>query len=348
MHSSIETSAVENEATRTEADVDDLAIITVSTNESHWLRPCLSTVFAHVRDVSADVVVVDNDSRDGTAELVAAEFPDARVVWSRNLGFGHANNRGVMTCHARYVLFLNPDTEILEGSFAELVRMMDARPTVGLVGVRQVTPDGRLDKTIRRFPNALRALGDALLAERLSRRPHWLGERELDEASYDREFVCDWTSGSFMLVRREAIESAGYLDERYFLYSEETDLCRRIKAAGWEIRHLPQMTILHHDGKAGVNPRIHSLDAYNRRMYARKFLSPAHRAAYIGAIMLKLLVRSIYAGQGETGRLKRAASRRAVATLLGRAPVPFAAITSEVAVQTARPELRRGPGQRIR
>ena len=100
-----------------------------------------------------------------------------------------------------------------------------------------------------------------------------------------------------MLVRREAIESAGYLDERYFMYSDETDFCRRIKIAGWEVRHLPQMTILHHDGKAGVNPSIDSLDAYNRMVYARKFFSPAHRAAYFGAVMLKLLLRSVYAGR---------------------------------------------------
>jgi GT2 family glycosyltransferase len=347
-HEPVETSASQNGTHRPQAAMHDLAIITISTNESQWLRPCLSTVFAHIGDTTADVVVVDNDSTDDTRELVATEFPGARVVWSRNLGFGHGNNRGVMTCNARYVLFLNPDTEILEGSFAELVRMMDERPEVGLVGVRQVTPDGTLDKTIRRSPNALRALGDALSAERLPRRPRWLGERELDPAAYEREFPCDWTSGSFMLVRREAIESAGYFDERYFMYSDETDLCRRIKTAGWEIRHLPQMTILHHDGKAGVNPRIHSLDAFTRRMYARKYLSPVHRCAYMGSVMLRLLVRSVYAGRGETGKLKREANRRAIATLLGRAPVPFAAITSEVAVQTARPELRRGPAQRIR
>jgi GT2 family glycosyltransferase len=194
--------------------------------------------FSRIADVSVDVVVVDNESTDGTAELVATEFPDARVVWSRNLGFSHANNRALMTCNARYVLFLNPDTEILDGTFAELVRMMDARPTVGLIGVRQVVTDGSLDTTIRRFPNALRALGDALLAEHLPRRPHWLGERELDPASYEREFDCDWTSGSFMLARREAIESAGYLDERYFLYCDETDFCRRIKTAGWDVRHV--------------------------------------------------------------------------------------------------------------
>jgi GT2 family glycosyltransferase len=321
--------------------VHDIAIITVSTNEAQWLRPCLSTVFAHVGDVSADVVVVDNDSRDGTADLVASEFPDARVVWSRNHGFSHANNRGLMTCNARYVVFLNPDTEILDGTFADLVRMMDARPSVGLIGVRQITGEGRLDTTIRRFPNALRALGDALRAERLPRRPHWLGERELDPASYEREFACDWTSGSFMLVRREAIESAGYLDERYFMYSDETDFCRRIKTAGWEVRHLPQMTILHHDGKAGVKPSIDSLDAYNRMVYARKHFSPAHRGVYGGAVTLRLVLRSVYAGRGETARLKRAANRRAIATLIGRAPVPFEPITSDVSVKTAAPELRR-------
>jgi GT2 family glycosyltransferase len=341
-NSSIEVGAVNNGAAQSaEAVVHDLAIITVSTNEAQWLRPCLSTVFSHIGDVSADVVVVDNDSRDGTADVVATEFPDARVVWSRNHGFSHANNRGLMTCNARYVLFLNPDTEILEGTFADLIRMMDARPKVGLVGVRQVNADGRLDTTIRRFPNALRALGDALSAERLPRRPHWLGEREPDLAAYEREVGCDWTTGSFMLVRREAIESAGYLDERYFMYSDETDFCRRIKLAGWEVRHLPQMTILHHDGKAGVKPSIDSLDAYTRMLYARKFFSPAHRAVYLGAVMLRLLLRSVYAGRGETGRLKRAANRRAIATLLGRAPVPYAAKTSSVSVQTAEPELRR-------
>jgi GT2 family glycosyltransferase len=249
-----------------------------------------------------------------------------------------------MTCNARYVLFLNPDTEILEGTFAELVRMMDERPRVGLVGVRQIVTDGRLDQTIRRFPNALRAFGDAVGAERLPRRPRWLGERELDPAAYEREFPCDWTSGSFMLARREAIESAGYLDERYFMYSDETDLCRRVKTAGWEIRHLPQMTILHHDGKAGINPNIESLAAYTRLMYARKFFSPAHRTVYGGAVMLRFLLRAVRPGGDETTRLKRTANRRAIATLLGRAPVPHAAKTCEVSVTTARPELRATAG----
>ena len=320
----------------------DLAIITVSTNESHWIRALLPTVFQNMGDISADVIVVDNDSQDETADLVANEFTEARTVWSANHGFGHANNRALMTCNARYVLFLNPDTEILDGTFAELVRLMDERPTVGLVGCRQVIADkGCLDVTGRYFPNALRALGDALSAERLAgRRPRCLGEREIDSRAYEREFACDWTTGSFMLVRREALESAGCFDERFFMYSEETDLCRRIKTSGWEIRHLPQMTILHHDGKAGIKPHIEILGAVTRMMYARKYFSPVHRVLYRGAVTLRHVLRAIYAGSGDIGRQRRAANREVVATLFGRRPVPFARITSPVSVATAEPELR--------
>ncbi|HEV2873690.1 MAG TPA: glycosyltransferase family 2 protein [Thermoleophilaceae bacterium] len=324
----------------------DIAIITVSTSEAHWLRPCLSSVFEHMGDVSSDVVVVDNESRDGTAALVESEFPAARVVQSRNHGFSHANNRALMTCDARYVLFINPDTEILEGTFAELVRAMDARPTVGLVGVRQVNGEGHLDVTIRRFPNALRALGEALAAERLPGRPRWLGERELDHSVYDREVACDWTSGSFMLVRREAIESAGFLDERFFMYSDETDFCRRIKTAGWEIRHLPSMTIVHHEGKAGVKPAIESLLAHTRIVYARKHFSPAHRALYSAAVLLRASLRSVYGGPGERGRLVKAANRRAVATLLGRVPVPHGP-PSRFSVRIAGPEQRNAPRREL-
>src|SRR4051794_18722394 len=169
--------------------------------------------------LNADVVVVDVESRDNTAEIVS-DFPGVRLIQCRNGGFAYANNRGLMTCDARYVLFLNPDTEIRQGTLSDLVARMDARPEVGLAGARQVDAHGRLDMTIRHFPTILRALRDALWAERLPRRPRWLGEREIDPAAYDREFGCDWTSGSFMLARREAIESAGFMDERFFLYSE--------------------------------------------------------------------------------------------------------------------------------
>ena len=218
--------------------------------------------------------------------------------------------------------------------------MMDARPTVGLVGVRQLTGRGVAPPDDPPLPERAhrarrRVLGGAAAA------PAGVARRaRLDPAAYEREVDCDWTSGSFMLVRREAIESAGMLDERFFMYSDETDFCRRIKTAGWEVRHLPQMTIRHYDDKAGVKPGIESLAAHSRMKYARKHFSPAHRVAYAGAILLRHALRSVYSGGGESGRRKRAASRRVVGTLLGSAPAPHADKTSALAVTPADPELR--------
>ena len=296
----------------------DLAIIIVSTNEGSWLRPCLASVFAHSGDATLDVVVVDNESTDETADVVAA-FPGARLVPSQNRGFSHANNRGLMTCDARYVLFLNPDTEVLEGTFADVVRLLDERPSVGLVGVRQVTADGELFPTIRRSPNALRALGEALGSEKLAFGRRWLGERELDLAQYDREVQCDWTSGSFMLARREAVESAGFLDERFFIYAEETDLCLRIRRAGWEVWHLPQLTILHHADKVGASSKMEAQGAFARRQYARKNFSPLHRYVYLSAVAIRHSLRAVLVRDPA----RRAAARRALATLLGVAEPPF-------------------------
>jgi GT2 family glycosyltransferase len=297
----------------------DLAIVIVSTNEARWLRPCLSSVFAHAGELALDVVVADNESTDGTRELVEGEFPGARVVTCKNRGFSHANNRGIMTTDARYVLLLNPDTEVRVGTFAELVAELDERPLVGAAGVKQVTPDGALHPTARRFPNALRAWGEALACERWPVGGGIVGERELDLTRYERELPCDWTSGSFLLLRREALESAGFLDERFFIYSEETDLCLRVKRAGWEVHHMPALTILHHAGKAGVNPKMEAQAVFARLQFVRKNFSPLHRGAYVAALWAQYLLRAWF----PRGPERRAAARRALRVLLGREGSPF-------------------------
>jgi N-acetylglucosaminyl-diphospho-decaprenol L-rhamnosyltransferase len=302
----------------------DLAVIVISTNEAHWLRPCLATLFDHLDGVDADVIVVNNDSTDDTVEMVEREFPAARVVHSANRGFSHANNRALMSCDARYLLFLNPDTEIVDGQFSELVAWLDEHPAVGMVGVRQLLGDGTLYPSVRYFPNALRAFGEALGSERLPGRRRWLGERELDLSLYDQELDCDWVLGSFMLTRREAIEAGGFFDERFFMTSEETDFCYRIKQAGWEIRHLPQMTIIHHIGKAGVVPRMVAQNSWTRIHYARKHFSPPHRAVHFAALVTKHLVRSVrVGGDRELARAERGAARYTVRVLIGAESAPY-------------------------
>ena len=303
--------------------MDDLAVIVVSTNEARWLRACLSSVFEHRGTCSLDVVVADNASTDGTAELVTEEFPEARVVSCVNRGFAHANNRGLETTDARYVLFLNPDTEIRAGTFESLVRHLDEHPDVGLAGVIQLTPEGDVYPTVRYFPNALRAFGQALGSERLPFRAQMLCERDLDFDRYTQVIECDWTSGSFMLARREALDSAGFMDERFFIYSEEPDLCLRMKRAGWKVCHLPAMTIVHHAGKAGMRPKMWAQDAYTRMQHARKHFSPVHRRVYAAALGLGYAARAVapVLDASRTGR--RSGARAALRVLTGLESPPF-------------------------
>jgi hypothetical protein len=277
-------------------------------------------VYERAGDVELDVVVVAAGCTDETVQLVESEFPEARTISCDNRGFAYANNRGLRTVDTDWVLLLNPDTEILEGSFADLLDRLAARPDVGLVGVRQLTPDGELFPTIRRFPNAIRSLFEAVGSERFPFRAAWLGERELDSRAYEQDVACDWTSGSFLLVRREALQSAGFMDERFFLYCEETDLCLRIKAAGWDIRHLPYLEILHHANKEGWSPRLDAQAAFSKRQYIEKHLSPLHGLAAKAALVLGYTLRSVL---GRKDRGRQASSRAALATLLGLRPPPF-------------------------
>jgi N-acetylglucosaminyl-diphospho-decaprenol L-rhamnosyltransferase len=297
----------------------DLTIILVSHNGERWLRPCLKSVFEHAGDCEINVVVVNN-ADDRTAEVVR-DFPRVRLIHCENRGFAHANNRALLTSTARYALFLNVDTEIVDGTFAELVEALDERPTVGLAGVRQVSPEGDLAPTIRRFPSAIRSLGEALGSEHFPFRAKWLGERELDLALHDRECSCDWTSGSFLVARREALQGAGLLDERFFLYSEEPDLGLRVKKAGWDVRHLPVMTILHHGGGDKTNPKLAAQDAYSRIQFAQKHFSEPHRAAYRGALALGTVLRA--AAPGPARREQRRAARSTLRVLLGLGEPPF-------------------------
>lgn len=311
----------------------DLAIVVVSTNEAHWLERCLATVFDHAGGAQLDVIVVENSCADGTRLLVESRFPQARVVSSPNRGFGHGNNRGLEHADARYVLLLNPDTEVIAGTFGELVRILDARRSIGLVGVRQVAADGTLWPTICRFPSITRAFGEALFSERWPVHPSWAGERVLDPRAYERERECDWPLGSFMLARREALLSAGMLDERFFIYCEEPDLCLRIEQAGWEVRYLPQMTIVHHSHEWGLRPRMLAQDAYARKQYARKHFGPVRRGLYLSALATRHLIRAAVARSPD----RRQGARLALRTLTGHAEPPFGAPPPTALAPSRRP-----------
>jgi N-acetylglucosaminyl-diphospho-decaprenol L-rhamnosyltransferase len=327
------------QATREEARsfTVDLAVVVVSANDARWLEDCLSSVYAHAGEIELETIVVDNASTDGTRELVESHFPQARVLTSPNLGFAYGNNRGLVHSDARYVLLLNPDTEILQGAFADLLSMLDASPDLGIVGVRQIDGDGVLLPTIRRFPNALRALGEALASERWPVHFAWAGERQLDLAAYERAGDCDWMVGSFLLARREALLAAGLLDERFFLYCEEPDLCLRVARAGWRVRYLPRMTIRHHAGKGGVRPRMLAQEAFARGQYARKHFSWLHRVLYLTALAVRYGLRAaLTLGNGPDAARVRHGSSLALAALRGHGKPPFVTPPPQALASAAR------------
>lgn len=298
----------------------DVCAIVVSHNGRRWLDTCLDSLFAHAGGIDLDVIVVDNGS-DGSAAYAEERFEGVRTISCANHGFGHANNRALEIADARYLLFINPDTEVLKGSLAELVAHFDRRPEVGLAGARQLRADGTLTPSIRRFPSAPNMLAEALGVERVPVLRRLLGERELDPRRYQREVPCDWTSGSFMLARREALDACGWFDERFFLYSEETDLCWRLKRAGWEIVHTPLMTICHFEDDRRGSPQLEAQAAYSRMQFARKHLSDG-AVDYRWALWLRYALRSGRISPRGGTSPKREAARAALRTVRDERP-PF-------------------------
>lgn len=302
--------------------MSDLTVVIVSFNDRDYLERCLPKVFEASENLDVDIVIVDNARSRETRVFVESRYPTVRYLANPNLGFAQGNNVGIATSEARYFLLLNPDTEIVEGTLDDLVATMDARPRLALCGVRHVTADGALYPTIRRFPTIPRALGQALGIERWQIQPTFLSERELDQSIYSREVACDWTTGAFMLVRAQALSEVGGLDDQFFLYSEETDLCRRLKDRHWEIRHLPTMTIIHHAGRSGLSPRLEAQNAFARVQYARKHLR-GRVFVYRALLALGYVLRLVRSPPGEAGKESRAASWWALRIALGLAPEPF-------------------------
>lgn len=308
--------------TSVEAPPVDVCAIVVSHNSREWLDAALASLAEHTHAVTLEAIVVDN-GEDGAGEYAAARYPFVRAISCENRGFGHANNRGLALADARFVLFLNPDTEFVAGEVDALVAALERMPDVGLAGVRQLDGDDALAPSIRRFPSVPRALAEALPVERVPLARRILGERVLDPADYERTVECDWTSGSAMFARATAIERVGGFDERFFLFSEETDLCWRIRWDGWRIVHLPDVTIRHHEQEHAANPRLWAQSAYARLQFARKNLR--HPRAYRAALALRYGARTgLYLLPGRRADPARRDASRAALTAVLREEAPLA------------------------
>src|SRR3954454_9791743 len=230
--------------------------------------------------ISVEWVIVDCGSSDDTPDAIEARWPEIDVLRLQNVGFAAGNNAGFAVARGRYLLALNPDTLVRWGQFKDLVDAMDARPQVGASSVIQERVDGSF-QSIRRDPSVTRALSEALCLHRL---PGFssLQERVVDQFAYNEELEADWLVGAVLMLRREALGDVGVFDERFFLYSEEADLCLRLRDAGWHVRHLPVMRILHYCGVP--NPRLAAQASFSRLAYAANHFGTMRALLYRSAI----------------------------------------------------------------
>jgi N-acetylglucosaminyl-diphospho-decaprenol L-rhamnosyltransferase len=277
----------------------DLSIVVLSWNVCDLLRQCLKSV-ARDRPLSADhppltteFIVVDNASSDGSVEMVRAEFPHVRLIANQaNRGYTGGNNDGIAAASGRYVMILNPDTEVLDDALAAMVAYADAHLDVGIVGPQLLNPDGSVQSSRRRFPTLMTGLFESTWLEPLAPRNILRRYYVLDQPD-DAIQEVDWLFGACFLVRREVIQQVGMLDEGFFMYSEEMDWCRRIRQAGWKVVYLPTAQVFHYGGKSSdqVAAQRHIYFQTSKVRYFRKH----HGALAAGVLRVALL--AMYAWQ---------------------------------------------------
>jgi GT2 family glycosyltransferase len=227
----------------------DVSIIIVSWNTRELLRDCIDSIIKQTRRISYEIIVVDNASTDDSASMCEQSFPAVKLIAnSINRGFAAANNQGMQIASGRYTLLLNPDTIVLDAAIDRCVAYADAHPDIGVVGCQVLERDGHIQQTGFSFPSPWTLFLTLTGLPRLFPRSPLFGKPQLGWWRRDSEKDIDVISGMFMLVRQEAIQQVGVMDESYFIYAEEADWCFRFYKAGWRRVFFPNAKIIHVDG----------------------------------------------------------------------------------------------------
>ncbi len=258
----------------------DLSVILLSYNTRDFTEGALRTVLEAAAGLAVEVFVVDNASRDGSADMVAAQFPQVRLIRNpRNLGFSAGNNVALRQATGRHVLLLNTDTVVRRDTLRRLVEFLDAHPEAGAAGCKILNPDGSLQLDSRRgLPTPLAALSKLSGLSRLFPRSPRLARYNMTFLDPERISEVEVLSGSCMMVRRQTIDAVGLLDEDYFMYGEDIDWCFRIRAAGWKIYYVPTTEIIHFRGESGRAEPLRVL--YHKSKAMSTFVSKHMRDRY--------------------------------------------------------------------
>jgi len=245
----------------------DCSVLIVTYQSAADLPLCLDSVRRATHVASFEILVVDNASADGTADL-AAQDPGVRLIRNRqNVGFARANNQAFREASGRHLLLLNPDAQVSDGSIDRMVAYLDAHPDVGVVGGRVLSPDGTLQRASRRsVPTPMVSLFRLAGLSRVF--PHHPAARAYNLDDADPSLIMDVGAvmGAFLMVRREAAEKVGGMDERYFLYGEDIDFCMAVRAAGWRVVYYPDAVVTHRKGASSRQARLVANREFHRSM----------------------------------------------------------------------------------
>ena len=279
----------------------DLSIIIVNWRSADFLQKCLASIYANTVGINFEIVVVDNASFDGSAEMVKLEFPAVSFVQSdKNVGFSGANNLGYARAHGRNLLFLNPDTEVTGPALTTMMGFLDSMPSVGIVGARLLNSDLTVQTScVQRFPSIFGQLFDSDLLRKLFPKCSLWGTRALLEP-HSAPVSVEMVSGACLMIRRAVFEQVGQFNTNYFMYAEDVDLCFRVHNIGWKNCYVEEAVVIHHGGKSTASKPVSHFSAILMRESLLRFVRSTrgewYAAVYQAATALNAVLRLFILG----------------------------------------------------
>jgi len=239
--------------------IKDLTVSIVTHNSLNFLKECLYSIYKNPPGVKYEIIIVDNASGDGTAGFVRKNYPEVTLISnSRNIGFAAANNKAIKKSNSKYLLLMNSDCRVYEKSIDGLVDFMEKNPKVGIAGPKIINSDGTIQLSCRRFPSIFNAAAHTVLGDIFPNNP-FSKKYKLAGIRRENPFKVDWVSGSCMVIRKKALEEdTGVLDENYFMYVEDLDICYRMWQKNWEVYYYPLAIIMHHVAGSSDGGKIKS------------------------------------------------------------------------------------------
>ena len=270
----------------------DLSIIIVNYNVKFFLEHCLYSVRKSLSGIQGEVIIIDNNSVDGSVQLLKEKFPEYTLIEnSENAGFSRANNQGIKISKGKYVLLLNPDTVVQEDTFSKCLSFMEANPDAGALGVKMIDGKGRfLPESKRALPKPATAFYKIFGLSRLFPKSRKFGKYNLGYLSPDETNEIEILPGAFMFIRKAALDKTGLLDESFFMYGEDIDLSYRIIQKGYKNYYFPKTTIIHYKGESTKKGSLNYVKMFYKAMliFARKHFSK--RKAWIFSLIIKLAI----------------------------------------------------------